>query len=397
MTMASTDAYIYEALRTPRGRVRRDGGTLAGIPAYELFAGLLRELSARGVDAAAVEDVLVGVSTPHGEQGAGLAKVAVQAAEWPDTLPAGVVSRMCCSGLDAAASAAAQIRGGGAEIMVAGGAESMSRTPMFSDAPAMAIDPVIGDFTGYVTIGVAADTMAAKFGFTRTQLDEFAAQSHRKTLDAPEWASLVPVVGDGEVVLDHDEGAREGTTVESLAELQPLFSDDPLWARVEERIEGFTRPPQGLHTVATAPQLADGASAILLGSERAQQTLGRAPRGRIVSWAHTSVRSPGLWAGETAARQALARAGLDLADIAVFEFNESFSVSPLLLTRQLGVDPEKVNACGGAVTVGHPLGASGGILIANALDQLDRIGGGYGLLVIPAALGLATALVVEAL
>lgn len=390
-----TPAYIYEAIRTPRGRVRRDGGTLAGVPAYELFGGLLKEFSARGVPADLVDDVIVGVSTPHGEQGGDLARVAVQAGGWPDTLSAGVVSRMCCSGLDAIASAAAQIGSGGADIMVAGGAESMSRTPMFSDAPAFGLDPEVGDLTGFVTIGVAADAMAVKFGFGREDLDAYAVRSHERSLQAAPWASIVPVRRDGEVLLDHDEGARPNTTMESLAEIRTLFGDDPLWARVEDRFDDIKRPGYGLHTAATAPQLADAASALVLGNERAEESLGRAPRGRIVSWAHAAVRSPGLWSAEPAARKALAKAGIGVNDLAVAEINESFSVSPLLLTQQLELDESIVNACGGAVSVGHPLGASGGVLVANALDRLDRIGGGYALVVIPAGLGVSAAVVIE--
>ena len=396
-------AYIYEAIRTPRARVRRDGGTLAGVPAFELFGGLLAELSRRGVPADRVDDVIVGVSTPAGEQAADLARVAVLAAGWPDGTPAGVVSRMCCSGLDAIASGAAQVASGAAELVVAGGAESMSRTPMFADAPAFASDPALGDLTGFVTIGLAADFMAARYGFSRAQLDAYAVRSHELSAAAPAWPSVVPVRRGAETLLDRDEGARPDTTAESLASLAPLFGGDPLWQRIERRFAGepwfaeMRRPDDGLHTVATAPQLADAASAVLIGGEAAQEMLGRSPRGRVLGWAHAAVRSPGLWSGEVAARKALAMAGVKVGDLKVAEINESFSVTPILLTRQLELDKRIVNARGGAVSVGHPLGASGGILLANALDRLDAEGGGYGLLVIPAALGLATAIVIEAL
>lgn len=391
-------ALIFGALRTPRGRVRRDGGTLAGVPAYELFGGLLAEFGRRGVPAELVDDVLVGVSTPFGEQGADLGRVAVLAAGWPDSVSAGTVSRMCCSGLDAIAAGAAQVASGAAGLVVAGGAESMSRTPMFADAPAFAREDDLGETTGFVTIGVAADLAATRFGIERAELDDYAVGSHARALGAPAWPSLVPVRRGGEVLLDHDEGAREGMTADALAGLPALFGEDPLWERAERRFAAAESRPQreGRHTVATAPQLADAASAVLLGSATAGLASGLVPRGRVVSWAHAAVRSPGLWAGEPAARKALARAGLDAADLAVAELNESFSVTPLLLARQLGLDASVVNARGGAVAVGHPLGASGGILLANALDRLDALGGGYGLLVIPAALGLATAVIVEA-
>lgn len=399
------EAYIYEAIRTPRGRVRRDGGTLAEVPAYELLGGLLAELTSRGVPAERVDDVIIGVSTPVGEQAADLARVAVLAGGWPDETPAGVVSRMCCSGLDAIASGSAQVASGAAGLVVAGGAESMSRTPMFADAPTFATDPELGDLTGFVTIGLAADLMASKYGFSRQELDGYAVRSHEFSAAAPSWPSIVAVRrGDtGEALLDHDEGARPETSAESLAGLPALFGADPLWQRVERRFAGeawfeeMQRPEAGLHTVATAPQLADAASAVLIGSRAAGEGLGREPRGRVMGWAHAAVRSPGLWSGEAAARKALAMAGIGVGDLKVAEINESFSVTPLLLTRQLGLDEQIVNARGGAVSVGHPLGASGGILLANALDRLDALGGGYGLLVIPAALGLATAIVIEAL
>ena len=206
------EAYVYEAVRTPRGRVRRDGGTLAGVPAYELLAGLLRELSSRGVPAERVDDVLMGVSTTVGEQAGDLARVAVMAAGWPDDVPAGVVSRMCCSGLDAIASASAQVRSGMADVVVAGGAESMSRVPMLSDQPAFALDADLGDLTGFVTIGVSADLTAHKHGFTREELDAFAVRSHTRAAGAS-WDCVVPVTRDGEVLLALDEGARPGTTM----------------------------------------------------------------------------------------------------------------------------------------------------------------------------------------
>ncbi len=395
MSTPDGEVYIYDAVRTPRGRVRRDGGTLAGIPAHDLLAGLLRALADRGLDVDTVEDVVIGVSTTVGEQAGDLARVAVIRAGWPDAIPAGVVSRMCCSGLDALASAAAQVRSGLADVVVAGGAESMSRVPMLSDRPAFALDEELGEATGFVTIGVSADHTAAKHGFTRTELDAFAVRSHERSVAAPPWASLIPVRADGEVLLDHDEGARPGTTLESLAALEPLFGGDPLWARVEDRIAGFTRPPAGLHTVATAPQLCDAASAAVLGSAAARHAFGGDPRGRVLGWAHTAVRSPGLDGTAAAARAAMDRAGIDTGDIAVCEVNESFSVTPLLLARELGLGDDVVNPRGGAVSVGHPLGATGGILLANALDQLTERGGGRGLLVIPAALGLATAVVIE--
>jgi acetyl-CoA C-acetyltransferase len=342
-----------------------------------------------------VQDIIAGVSTVYGEQAGDVPRLAVMRAGWPDTTPAGMVSRMCTSGLDALAMGAAQVKSGMADVVVAGGAESMSRVPMFSDRPAFALEEQLGETTGFVTIGVSADLTAAQHGFTRQELDAWAVRSHERSAAAPAWESVVPLRRDGEVLLARDEGARAGTSMESLAALPPLFGADPLWARVERRFPGFTRPAPGLHTVGTAPQLCDGASAAVIGSQAAQEVLGRAPIGRIASWAYTAVRSPGLDGTVAAARLAMKRAGITTGEIDVAEFNESFSVTPLLLIRELGIDPERVNIHGGAVAVGHPLGASGGIILANSLELLGRRGGRYGLLVIPAALGVSMALVVE--
>lgn len=391
------EAFVYESVRTPRGRVRKTGGTLAEVPAYELFANLLTEFARRGVPVDAIDDIVAGVSTVHGEQAGDVPRLAIMKAGWPDDLPAGTVSRMCTSGLDAIASGSAQIRAGMAEVVIAGGAESMSRVPMFVDRPAFAVEDELGEMTGFVTIGVSADLTAAKHGFTREDLDAWAMRSHLRAAAAPPWESAIPVTRNSTTLLVSDEGARADTTMESLAAMAPLFGDDPLWSRVERRFPGFTRPPSGLHTVATAPQLCDGASAAVLGSEQAQERLGRAPIGRIAGWAYAAVRSPGLDGTIDAARQALARANITIDDIEVAEFNESFSVTPLLLIRELGIDPEHVNIHGGAVALGHPLGASGGIILANALELLHRSSGRYGLLVIPAALGVSMALVVERL
>ncbi|HQV91870.1 MAG TPA: acetyl-CoA C-acyltransferase, partial [Phycicoccus sp.] len=196
-------AYVYEALRTPRGRVRRDGGTLAGVPAHDLLAGLLRELADRGVRADSVDDVVIGVSTTHGEQAGDVARVALMAAGWPDSIPAGTVSRFCCSGLDALASAAAQVASGQVDVVLAGGVESMSRVPMLGDRPAFAVDAELGAATGFVTIGVSADYTAAVHGFSREELDAWAMRSHQRSAAAT-WDSVVPVGGAAGVVLAGD-------------------------------------------------------------------------------------------------------------------------------------------------------------------------------------------------
>lgn len=391
------DAYLYDAIRLPRARVRRTGGTLAEIPPYELFGHLLVALETRSLSPDSVDDILVGISTTVGEQGGNLARAAALWAGWPDRVPGGVVSRLCCSGLDAIESAAARVAAGYADVIVAGGVESMSRVPMLSDQPAIATDTDLGERTGFVTIGVSADLTAAAHGITRAELDAYAVRSHRRATAAPSSDSVIPVRKGGTVLLDRDEGARADADNDAFAALPALFGDDPAWARVARRLPGSPRPADGLHTIATAPQLADGASALVVGNRRAEQLLGRRPIAAIAGTAQTAVRSPLLTAPATAARMALDRAGVTTADLHVVEANESFAVTPILLTRELALDEHLVNPSGGALAVGHPLGATGGNLIVQALDALTRTGGEHALVTIPAALGLGSAVVLRRL
>lgn len=387
------DVLVYDAIRLPRARVRKDGGTLSGVPAHHLLAQLLGHLADRGVDPTTVEDLLIGVSTAAGEH-AGVGRAAIMAAGWPDEVPSGLVSRLCCSGLDALGSAAAQIASGSAEVMVAGGVESMSRVPMMSDRPGFALDTETGDLTGFVTIGVSADATALEHGITRDQLDAYAVRSHERSLAAPASSRVMPATDSaGNEVLTADEGPRV-TTLEALTALAPLFSADPSWARVAARLD-LTPPEQGLHTVATAPQMCDGASLAVIGSAAAADAIGRVPAARILAVAHTAARSPRLDSVVPAARRALERAGLGAQDVDVAEINESFAVTPILTADALGISMDRVNIHGGSISVGHPLGASGGILLANAISELERTDGRHALLAIPAALGLSTAIVIE--
>lgn len=397
MTDALPDAYLYDAIRLPRARVRKAGGTLAELPPYELFGQLLVALEKRSLSTDPVDDIVVGVNTTVGEQGGNLARAAALWAGWPDRIPGGVVSRLCCSGLDAVESAAARVAAGFADVVVAGGVESMSRVPMLSDRPAIAMDTDLGERTGFVTIGVSADLTAAANGITRAELDAYAVRSHQRAIAAPSSDSVIPVRKGGTVLLDADEGARPDANLDAFAALPALFGDDPAWERVARRLPGSPHPAGGLHTIATAPQLADGASAVVVGNLRAAKVLGRAPIARIIGTAQTAVRSPLLTAPTAAARLALIRAGLTAADLDVVEANESFAVTPILLTRDLALDPALVNPTGGALAVGHPLGATGGNLIVQALAALTRTGGEHALVTIPAALGLGAAVVLRRL
>lgn len=392
-----SEALIYDAVRLPRGRVRKSGGTLAELPPYELLGQLFTALENRSCPPEFVDDVVIGVSTATGEQAGDVARAAQLWAGWPDSVPGGVVSRLCCSGLDAIESAAARVMAGYANVIVAGGVESMSRVPMLSDKPAIATDPDLGERTGFVTIGVSADLTAAAYGISRTELDAYAVQSHRKAATAPISHAVIPARKGGTVLLYGDEGARADADPAGFASLPALFGEDPGWERVARRLPGSPHPVAGLHSIATAPQMADGASAVVVGNRAAATRLGRAPLAQIVGTAQTAVRSPLLTAPATAALLALRRAGITAADLDVIEVNESFAVTPLVLIRELGLDPERVNPHGGAVAVGHPLGATGGILIAQALETLARTDGEHALVTIPAALGLGSAIVLRRL
>ena len=400
MSQFSSGVYIYDAVRTPKARVRREGGTLAGLPAHELLGQLLTALRERGLPADLVDDMVIGTSTAIGEQGGDIARASALWAGWPDHVPGGVVSRLCCSGLDALETAAAKVAAGAADVVVAGGVESMSRVPILSDRPGFVLDEMLGERTGFVTIGVSADLTAAWCGFDRTHLDAAAVESHRRALAAAGSAppeAVIPVRAGGHTVLTSDEGARADVTLESLAALRPLFGGDPSWERVTRRLPGFTPPITGLHTIATAPQLADGAAAAVLGSGQAAACLCRQPVAEVVGTAQVSVRSPLLTGSVVAATRALDRAGIPPSALDVVEANESFACSALLVTRDLDLDPERVNPIGGSMATGHPLGASGGVLLVNALERLRRLDGEYALLTIPAALGLGAAVVVRRL
>ncbi|MGC0362237.1 acetyl-CoA C-acetyltransferase [Rhodococcus sp. 27YEA15] len=397
MSQFTSGVYIYDAVRSPKARVRKQGGTLAEVPAYDLLGRLLTAIHARGLDPESVGDILIGTSTAVGDQGGNVARAAALWAGWPDAVPGGVISRLCCSGLDAVEAGAAKIASGIADVVVTGGVESMSRVPMMSDKPSFAFDRELADRTGFVNIGVSADLTAAHYGFTRAELDQAAVTSHRRALAAPPSDSIVPIRIGEDNVLVADEGPRADVGVDSLAELKPLFGEDPSWERVATRLPDASLPEVGLHTAATAPGMSDGAALAVLGSGAASALTGHAPIAEVIGVAQAAVRSPLLTAPVIAAKRALANAGITAGQLDVIEANESFAASVLLMIREFDLDPAKVNPLGGAMATGHPLGAGGGLLLVNALDQLRRVDGEYALITVPAALGLGAAVVVRRL
>ncbi len=392
-----SEPLILDVVRTPRGRAGRSGA-LVGTPPTSLVATLMHALDARAPGAGEhVEDVILGCSTVTGEQGADVARAAALLAGWSDDASGAVVSRLCCSGLDALATGAAKVSAGQHALVAAGGVESMSRVPMFSDRAPLFADPSVAAQAGFVHMGVAADLVAALDDTPRAELDALAAASHARAAhahDAGHFArSLIPVAD----LLDHDEAVRGGTTVEQLAALEPAFPADETAARIiRERLpDAPAVTPR--HTVATAPQMVDGASLALIGTARAGARLGLQPRGRIIGHGSAGVRAPLLTSTVPAVERALAHAGATVEDVDLWEVNESFAAPVLHLTGRLEVDPAIVNVDGGALAMGHPLGATGGILLATLLDALDRTDGTLGVLTIPAASGIGAALVVERL
>jgi acetyl-CoA C-acetyltransferase len=380
------EAFIHDAVRTPRGK-GTERGALAHVRPVELLAPLFRALAARNqLDTSTVDDVTLGCSTATGEQGANIAKAATHFAGWDYRSSGGTVSRLCCSGVDAIATAAAKIDAGMDDLVVAGGVESMSRVPIFSDQGPLFADPEVASASGFVHMGMAADIVATLGEISRGECDAYALESHQRAGAARDEGrfvhSLIAVNG-----LDADEAIRDGQTIDDLAALQPAFAG--LATDVVHRKLPNLGQIKHVHTIATAPQIVDGASLLLIG--RAQE----GARAQIVSAANVGVKPPLLTATVPATQQALERAGMTLADIDLFEVNESFAAIVLHYMRHFGLDPDRVNVNGGAIAMGHPLGATGGILAATLLDELERRDLEVGLVTIPAAAGIGAALVLQ--
>ena len=391
------ECYIYDAVRTPRGRGRLKDGALAEATPLHLAKTVLQSVVARGgFDSAAIEDVLLGCVEPAGEQGANIGRLAALAAGYAETTPGFQINRFCASGLEAVNTGAAKVKAGDADLVVAGGVESMSRVPMGTAGGAWATDPAIAFPTYFVPQGISADLIATMQGFTRSDVDAFAVLSQRRAAAA--WRegrfarSVVPVVdGLGVTMLAHDECVRADTTTESLAKLEPSF-------KVMGESYGFDgvalqRYPQverieHVHHAGNSSGIVDGASAVLLGSREAGERLGLKPRGRVVTSVSIGSEPCIMLTGPSfAAKKALARAGL--------EINEAFASVVLLFMREMGIDAERTNVNGGAIAMGHPLGATGAMLVGTVLDELERSGGRRALVTLCVGAGMGTATILE--
>jgi acetyl-CoA C-acetyltransferase len=400
-----SEAFVYDAVRTPRGR-GKDTGSLHGTKPVSLLVGLLEEVRKRNpnLDPTKVEDVILGVVSPVGEQGADIARTAALAAGYETSGPGFQLNRFCASGLEACNVAAQKVRSGWEDLIFAGGVESMSRVPMGSDGGAWAQDPETAYDTGFVPQGIGADLIATMEGFSRTDVDTYAAESQDRAAKAIANGafarSVVPVLDiNGQVVLDHDEFPRAGTTVEALGALKPSFAaiaEMGGFGAVALQKYHWVEKINHVHTPGNSSGIVDGAAITVIGSEKAGTEHGLTPRARIVSVGVVGTEPTIMLTGPApSARKALAKAGLDFADIDLFEVNEAFAAVVLKFMKDTGVPHEKVNVNGGAIALGHPLGATGSMILGTLIDELEARDLRYGLATLCVGGGMGVATVVE--
>ena len=400
-----TEAYVFDAVRTPRGKGKKDG-SLHEVKPFDLLAGTLEALRARhDFDTATVDDVVMGVVSPIGEQGSVIAKVAALKAGW-DWRCAGVqINRFCASGLEAVNLAAQKVRSGWEDLVVAGGVESMSRVPIGSDGGAWAQDPATSLKTGFVPQGIGADLIATLEGFSRADVDAFAVTSQQRAAAARAAGhfkgSVVPVQDFlGQTILDEDEFIKPRTTVEALAGLKASFEQLGAMgfdAVAQERYPQVERIVH-VHHAGNSSGIVDGAAAVLIGSEAAAKAHGLKPRARIVATALSGADPTIMLTGPMPATQkALTKAGLTIDQIDLFEVNEAFAAVPMKFMKDLKVPHEKLNVNGGAIAMGHPLGATGAMILGTLIDELHRRQLRYGLATLCVGGGMGIATIVERL
>lgn len=404
-TTGAPEAFIYDAVRTPRGK-GKPGGSLHTVKPVDLLSGLIEALLKRnpGLDPTRLSDIIAGCVTPVGDQGMDIARTAALNAGLPFTATGLQINRYCASGLSAVNIAAQKIRSGWDELIFAGGVESMSRVPMGSDGGALALDPASNFYNDFIPQGISADIIATLDGLTREDVDAFAARSHERAAKAWEEGrfdrTVVPVTdNNGVTLLDRDETIRPGSTVESMAGLRPAFAaigDQGGFDAV-----ALTKYPQieklnHLHHAGNSSGIVDGAALLAIGSEKAGEDMGLTPRARVVAVATTGVEPTiMLTAPAPASRAALAKAGLTPEDIDIWEINEAFSSVVLRAQRELNIPDEKLNVSGGAIAMGHPLGATGAIITGTAVDELHRTQGRYALITLCVAAGMGVATIIE--
>jgi acetyl-CoA C-acetyltransferase len=399
-----THAYIYDHVRSPRGRGKQ-GGSLNPVTPINLATQVLSALRDRNdLDTSLLDDVILGCVSPVGEQGANIARVAAITANYAQSVPGKQINRFCASGLEAVNSAASQIMSGQSDAVVGGGIECMSRVPMGSDGGAMAIDPQTAYNTYFVPQGIGADLIATLHGFSREDVDRYAVTSQQRAAHA--WQngyfskSVVPIVDHvGEVILEHDETVRGDASLESLGGLNPAFAmmgdqagfDDVALLRYPQ-VEAINH----VHTAGNSSGIVDGAAAVLVGSEEAGERMGLKPRARIRGFASIGSEPTIMLTGPAPASiKALKRAGMDASDIDLWELNEAFASVVLLYMELLNIPHDKINVNGGAIAMGHPLGATGAIVLGTLLDEMERRDLETGLVTLCIGAGMGTATIIE--
>ena len=401
----TTDAYVYDALRTPRGKGKASGA-LHTVKPVTLLTGLIDALRERNpeLDTAQIDDIILGVVGPHGDQGGVISRTVAIAAGLPEPVAGVQLNRYCGSGLEAVNQAAARLRSGWEDMIVAGGVESMSRVPMGSGGDPWALDPETNYDTNFVPQGIGADLIATLEGFSREDVDEFALESQSRADKA--WAngyferSIVPVVDqNGQVILDHDEHRRPDATMEAMAKLNPSFAFmgeaggfDAVALQKYVDVESINH----VHHAGNSSGIVDGAALVLLGSKAAGERNGLTPRARIRSAAVIGSEPTIMLTGPApACRKALDKAGMTIDDIDLLEINEAFASVAMKLTRDLDFDPAMTNVNGGAIAMGHPLGATGAMLLGTVVDELERRDLSTGLITLCIGGGMGIATVVE--
>jgi acetyl-CoA C-acetyltransferase len=399
---SAQEAFVYDHLRTPRGKGKA-AGSLHEVKPVDLVTGLIGELERRNptLDTQRIDDVVLGVVSPIGDQGGDIAKTAALAAGLPETTAGVQLNRFCASGLEAVNQAASRVRGGFEDLILAGGVESMSRVPMGSDGGAWAMDPHTALGTNFVPQGIGADLIATVEGWTRDDVDAFAAESNHRAAKA--WAngyfanSVIPVKDiNGLTVLDHDELIRPDTTPEGLAGLKPSFLQMGQDAGFDDvALEKYTwvEKIDHVHHAGNSSGIVDGSALVMIGSEQVGTDLGLTPRARIISAAVSGADPTIMLTGPApAARKALAKAGLETKDIDLFEINEAFAAVAMRFMRDMGITDEITNVNGGAIAMGHPLGATGAMILGTLIDELERrdLKRGLATLCVGGGMGIAT-------
>jgi len=398
------DAYIFDHVRSPRGR-GKSSGSLHQVTPIELLTQVLESIRDRNeLDTSKLDDVVIGCVAPVGEQGSNVARVAALNADYAENVPGKQLNRFCASGLDAVNTAASQVMAGQADLAIGGGLESMSRVPMGSDSGAMAADPQVAYKTYFVPQGIGADLIATKYGFSRDDVDAYAAESQKRAANAWEKGyftdSVVPIRDTlGMTVLDRDEHVRPDTTAEGLGELKPAFlvpgeqaGFDAVALQRYPEVEAINH----VHTGGNSSGIVDGAAAVLVGTREMGEALGLKPRARIRGFASIGTEPTIMLTGPApSAEKVLKRCGMDKKDIDLFELNEAFASVVLLFMQRLGIEHDKINVNGGAIAMGHPLGATGTMILGTVLDELERRDLNTALVNLCVGAGMGTATIIE--